>query len=81
MQVIFFFFAHKVESLLTALHNLEDTLACNQRIGNKEESHYNCNLQYFLSLSGYLDNMYREGDRVVLVHVVEYNIDIGLREY
>ncbi|XP_059151114.1 universal stress protein in QAH/OAS sulfhydrylase 3'region-like [Physella acuta] len=26
----------------------------------------------------FLDNMYRSGDTVILVHVAEYNIDIGL---
>ncbi|XP_005097873.1 universal stress protein PHOS34 [Aplysia californica] len=26
----------------------------------------------------YLENMYREGDTVVLIHCAEYNIDIGL---
>ena len=32
-------------------------------------------------LSGYLENMYREGDEVVIVHCAEYHIDIGIRKY
>ncbi|CAG5135437.1 unnamed protein product [Candidula unifasciata] len=34
--------------------------------------------QAHYAFNWYLDNLYREGDTVVIVHVAEYNIHIGL---